>query len=413
MNERIGDAAWLQWPQTQALVAAFKSAGEPLRFVGGCVRDSLLKRPVSDVDAATPAEPEQVAALIEQSGFRSIPTGLAHGTVTALIEGHAFEITTLRRDVNCDGRRAAVAFTQDWCEDAARRDFTINALYADPDGTVIDYFGGLAHLSPVRIIFIGEPRVRIEEDALRMLRYFRFSAQLAAKPPDAHVLAIIRDCAPLIEGLSGERIAQEMLKLLAAPCLSEFLLLAMQKAGVLTWTGLPSPPSALRYLFALEAHCVQPSEALSRLALWLMTAPEPAQALIHIASRWKLATHQRDALRLTLAAADALREYRDPAHWKRLLRRYGAEIFRRAALAACAQESAAGNPRQAQEHCIAMLELERSWVPPMFPVTGGDLLERGFTEGPALGRKLAQLEEYWEAQHYRPAREELLALLRQ
>ena len=200
-----------------AVLAALAASGDRARFVGGCVRDALAGRAVNDVDIATPTRPDRVIRLLEDAGIRALPTGLAHGTVTAAVDGAAIEVTTLRRDVATDGRRATVRFTDDWAADAARRDFTMNALYCDPDGTVHDHTGGLADLRAGRVRFVGSARRRIAEDALRMLRFFRFHAWYGAGPPDADALAACRELAPGLAGLAAERVWSELAKTLRAP----------------------------------------------------------------------------------------------------------------------------------------------------------------------------------------------------
>ena len=203
-------------PETQAVLAALGADGTELRFVGGCVRDAVAGRPVKDVDLATPDPPERVTALLERAGIKAVPTGLEHGTVTAVSGGRPFEVTTLRVDVETYGRRARVAYTDDWQADAARRDLTINALSCAPDGTLYDPFGGLGDLRGGRVRFIGDPRQRIREDYLRLLRFFRFHAHYGKGGPDPEGLAAATELAAEATDLSGERVRDELLKLLAA-----------------------------------------------------------------------------------------------------------------------------------------------------------------------------------------------------
>ncbi len=384
MSTRI-TGEWLKAAETEALVKAFEKAAAPLRFVGGAVRDSLLKRTVQDVDAATPAKPEAVKALLEKANIRAIPTGIEHGTITALLGDRHFEITTLRKDLACDGRHAEVEYTQDWEEDARRRDFTVNALYAEPSGSVHDYVGGLAHLNPLQILFIGDAGDRIQEDALRILRFFRFCAQLAAKETDEAALAACKKHAGMIGDLSGERIAQEMLKLLSVQQLSPPLLSKMQDVGVVNELGLPPPPASL---FRIGG------DALTRLALW--AADEKTLERVH--ARWKLSTNQLRALKEIMQVAVQLSA--DEKTQKKLLRAYGADAFTRGVRMAAAQAG--------QMPSREMLSLAANWAPPPFPVTGDDLLRKGFKEGPELGAKLKELEEAWETKDYKPTREELL-----
>ena len=211
-------APWMTIHSTRAVVEALTAGSADVRFVGGCVRDALLERENSDIDIGTPDKPERVLTLLERAGIesRTVPRGIAHGTVTALADGERYEITTLRRDVQTDGRHAEVAFTDDWREDAARRDFSINAMSMTPDGTLHDYFGGQADLAAGRVRFVGEPATRIAEDHLRILRFFRFHAWYGQGEPDPAALAACRAAAHTIPSLSGERVQAEMLKLLAA-----------------------------------------------------------------------------------------------------------------------------------------------------------------------------------------------------
>lgn len=394
---RLENAPWMQWPQTRALVEAFADAGNPMRFVGGCVRDSLLNRPVQDVDIATPVMPEGVMALLEKAGIRAIPTGIDHGTVTALIDAKHFEITTLRRDVACDGRHAEVEYTDDWKQDAARRDFTINALYADASGEVHDYFGGLAHLKPVQVIFIGDPRARIDEDALRILRFFRFSAQLGVKTPDAAALTACTEKSRLLLGLSGERIAQEMLKLLAVPVLDSALLAQMQRAHILEEVHLPAPSKAI-------THPALASDALARLACWLMSSSDAHEQATELRIHWKISSAQHlmlDTLMFVAEQLPALTERQQKA----LLRLEGKEVFCRVVRIAWAREP------ERESSYKEMLALAGSWQIPEFPLRGHDLLDRGYAEGKDLGDQLKKLEQQWEDEDYHPTREELLKRL--
>lgn len=220
MSHRLQGQDWLTAPATRAVMTALAAAGGPdcARFVGGCVRNALIGAPIDDIDIATTLTPNAVVAALKGARLRSVPTGIGHGTVTAISEHQPFEITTLRRDVSTDGRRATVAFTTDWAEDAARRDFRLNALYADADGVILDptqqgYDDALAG----RIVFVGEPEGRIREDYLRILRFYRFYAWYGRGAPDAAAVAACAALAEGVEQLSAERVSKELLKLLAAP----------------------------------------------------------------------------------------------------------------------------------------------------------------------------------------------------
>src|SRR5438270_10722232 len=216
---KIPPQPWMIAPATRTVIAALADAGIAARFVGGCVRDALLGRPIADIDIATPARPEAVIAALETAKIKAAPTGIEHGTVTAVVDApeppRHFEITTLRRDVETYGRRARVAFDADWAEDATRRDFTINAIYLDPDGTLHDPVGGIADLAAGRVRFVGDAAQRIAEDVLRLLRYYRFEAPFGGGSGDAAARAACRDAVPLLPKLSAERVSQEFLRLLA------------------------------------------------------------------------------------------------------------------------------------------------------------------------------------------------------
>jgi len=244
MTDRLNpdDHEWMTCPPVQAVIAALQ-AGKPsdmpgpaVRFVGGCVRNALLGVKVDDVDVATPLEPQQVIAALEAAGLRAVPTGVAHGTVTAVADGYPVEVTSLRRDVETDGRRAVVAFTQDWTEDSGRRDFRLNAIYADPDGALFDPQDGVADVAARRIVFIGAAEDRIREDYLRILRFFRFRAWYGEGEIDTDAMAA---CKALVKGmrdLSAERVWKELRKLLGAPN-PVAALTDMAAAGVLEQIG--------------------------------------------------------------------------------------------------------------------------------------------------------------------------------
>ncbi len=249
---RIAPQAWMTEPATRAVLAALAAGGVEARFVGGSVRDALLGLPLWDIDIATPAPPERVIELLQAAGVKVVPTGLAHGTVTAIVPPRHFEITTLRRDIETFGRRARVAFDADWAADAARRDFTINAIFLSPDGAIDDPVGGLDDLRARRVRFVGDPATRIAEDVLRLLRYYRFEARFGTGAGDPEARAACRTAAYLLPSLSAERVAQELTKLLAAldpvPALQ-----MMQTDGVLA-AVLPEAPrlDRLRRLIELE-----------------------------------------------------------------------------------------------------------------------------------------------------------------
>ncbi|WP_409411642.1 CCA tRNA nucleotidyltransferase, partial [Brevundimonas sp.] len=296
MSVSMRGQPWLEASATRTVMTALETAGGPgcARFVGGCVRNSLLDQPVDDIDIATLLTPAQTMAALKAAGLKAVPTGVEHGTVTGVSERRPYEITTLRRDVETDGRRAVVAFTQDWAEDAARRDFRLNALYADAAGQVFDPTGGgLADAAAGRIVFVGEAETRIREDYLRILRFFRFYAWYGRGAPDADGLAA---CAALKTGmdqLSAERVSKELLKLLAAPD-PRPAVQAMAEAGVLEQV-LPQ----VQPLTLFQAICDLTPDPVLRLSALL---PAEAAAVADVAAALRLSNAHRD--RLTAAVAD-------------------------------------------------------------------------------------------------------------
>jgi poly(A) polymerase len=380
---KIAPQPWMKAAPTRALLKALGDAGIAARFVGGCVRDALLGRPIADVDLATPARPEEVVAALEKARIKAVPTGIEHGTVTAVIPPRHFEITTLRRDVETDGRRARVAFDADWAEDAARRDFTINAIYLDPDGTIHDPVGGLADLEAHRVRFVGEPARRIAEDVLRVLRYYRFEARFGGGNGDEAARAACRDAALLLPRLSAERVAQELLRLLAVPDPAPALRM-MAEDGVL---GAILPEATrLDRLQRLIALAPQP-DPLRRLAALVAVDAAGAMAL---AERLRLSNAERDRL-AGLAPPWPLDSAGDLRHQRLALYRLGSERYRDTALL-LASEGAMDRPRLAE-----LLALTATWNPPRFPLKGRDVTALGIPPGKRVGELLAAVHEWWEA----------------
>jgi poly(A) polymerase len=355
------------------LLEALGAAGGETRYVGGCVRDTLLGIAVSDVDLATTIVPEEVIARLEAARIKAVPTGLAHGTVTAVSGGAPVEVTTLRRDVSTDGRRATVAFTGDWRQDAARRDFTINALSADPlSGEVFDYFGGLADLETRKVRFIGEPLQRIAEDHLRILRFFRFHARFGAGAPDEAGLEACAARANDLMALSRERIADEILKLLALPDPAPTVTLMIDN-GIFR-PVLPEIVSAERLsaLVAAERAAGIGPAAIRRLAALL---PADTDVAASVAARLRLS--KRLAKRLVSAAGTQIEAPETLAYW------IGpAEAVDRILL-----HGASGPDLKALE----------SWQRPHLPISGGNLVARGLAEGPIVAATLQAIEREWVA----------------
>ncbi|CCG42935.1 CCA tRNA nucleotidyltransferase [Magnetospirillum molischianum] len=419
LTEPIGQLSpqrWMQAPETRAVIAALMADGVTVRFVGGCVRDSVQNRPISDIDIATPDPPERVLALLDDAGIRAIPTGLAHGTVTAVIGEAHFEITTLRRDVATDGRHASVVFTDDWVADAARRDFTFNAMSADPQGRIYDPFNGLADLGAGRVCFVGNPVHRIEEDTLRLLRFFRFQAFYGRGAAcDKSALAACRQLAPRLVDLSGERVASELLRLLGSDDPAT-ILLVMQGVGVLS-VILPEGEDVtrLRQLAWLERRGLVRSDIhpdpLRRLAALLGSDPVAARS---VTARLKLSGVARDRL-VAMAAPDSeIAPGLDSAARRRILRRLGSDLVRDLVLLAWARHRIGivhADPVDTVGW-IGLLDDAAAWVPVELPVKGRDLLALGAPAGPEIGRVLARLDGWWEERDYRPTRDECLEAAR-
>lgn len=399
-------APWMTAPGTRAVIDALTAGGADVRFVGGCVRDALLGRGSNDIDIGTPDPPERVQALLKDAGIetRTVPRGIAHGTVTALASGSRYEITTLRRDERTDGRHAEVAFTDDWQEDAARRDFSINVMSAAPDGTLYDYFGGQADLEAGRVRFVGDPATRIAEDHLRILRFFRFHARYGSRAPDEAALAACKAAAHTISTLSGERVQAEMLKLLAAPDPLPAIE-TMRQTGVLAQL-LPETPrmDPLARLIAIESG-VGEADPIRRLGALLADA-----AAAHVvAARWKLGGADGARLADLCAPPAPLTPDLDRPSQRRRLYRLGSALFRDLVLLAWAKEAEGEN----ETSWRAMLETAAAWEEPALPVTGADVLACGVQAGPAVGRLLFAVEAWWKDRDFAPDRADALAKLKE
>lgn len=366
------------WTKREGLAALTRALGpDKLRWVGGAVRDGLLGVAVHDVDGATPLPPSEVIAACARAGIRTVPTGLAHGTVTALPADGPVEITTLRRDVATDGRHATIAFASDWREDAARRDFTINALYAHPETLAVeDFFGGLADLAAGRVRFIGAARERIAEDHLRILRYYRFQTRFGAGLDDEAEDACA-ELAHTLKGLSRERIAAELLALLALPD-PHATIARMRQRGVLPVIlpeACPSHVTALERLIAAERAQGFAPDPVRRLAALLPPSGEVAET---VAARLRLSKAQRTRL---LAAAERLPA--DAADPKGLAYRITPAL-------------AADRLLLAGAEAVAL----KDWTVPIFPLKGGAIVHRGVTAGPLVARILQAVEARWVAEGF-------------
>ncbi len=373
-------AEWTAREDLAALVAALGDG--QARYVGGAVRDTLLEVEVHDIDLATPLKPAQVIARLDAAKIRSVPTGIAHGTVTAILDSGNVEITTLRHDLATDGRRAKVAFASDWREDAARRDFTINALYADPaTREVFDYFGGLEDLAARRVRFIGDARQRIREDHLRILRYFRFQARFGSQPADEEAEQACRDLAATLSDLSRERVGWELQNLLAladpAPTTAR-----MAELGVL---AVILPEAIVEPLAALVAEETRQSIAPDPVRRLAALLPPDAALADQVAARFRLSNAQRKRL-----AVAVTREIGDP---RALAYKFGRDL-------ALDRLLLTGGD-------TASLE---GWDIPVFPLKGGDIVATGVPEGPRVSRLLRAVEAKWVADGF-PGADRVQALL--
>jgi poly(A) polymerase len=391
MTESLGALPWMTQPATRAVIAALEAAGgaECARFVGGCVRNALLKQPIGDIDIATTLIPDQVTQALTAAGLKAVPTGIDHGTVTAIAQGKPFEITTLRRDVETDGRRAVVAYTTDWAVDAQRRDFRLNALYVDPTGRLYDpTAGGLADVHAGRIVFVGNAEARIREDALRILRFFRFNAWYGRGEADPAGLAACAALRDLIGNLSAERVSAELLKLLAAEDPRAAVRL-MAQTGVLA-VALPEAQGLERFerLVGIETEMLFTEDPLLRLAALLPDDPGRALAL---AERLRLSGAQRDRLGAALNPEPRLISWISPKETRRLVYRLGAEaLCDRVTLAWAASDRPA-----ASTQWRALLPTARSWTPPRFPLSGEEVMAAGVAEGPLVGEVMREVEAWW------------------
>jgi len=377
-------SSWPHGPAAGKVLDALAAVGGEGRFVGGCVRDALLGREIRDIDIATNLDPAKVIAALSAASLKSVPTGIKHGTVTAIADHIGFEVTTLRHDVETDGRHATVAFTDDWQQDAARRDLTMNALFCDNAGNIHDYFGGIGDLKAGHVRFVGDPAQRMDEDYLRILRFFRFHADYAADDFDAAAITAATQRRQELKRLSGERLRQETLKLLIA------------RRGVEVWGEMLRRDFATAYLpwatsqdrlvkvAALETRLKLAPDAIRRLAALALTGSGT-----QVAETLRLSNVERDRL---LAATDArpVFDVADDAVIRRQIYALGNDRARDQILLDW-------EPGEREGRWHRAFEIVQSWQRPNFPVAGRDLIKLGASAGPDLGAKLAELEKWWMA----------------
>ena len=392
---------WLHSRQTRALMSMFADNGFTARFVGGAVRNSLLGQPVKDFDVATDAPPEKVLEMAQNAGFGAKATGLAHGTVTLVVEGRVYEVTTLRVDVESHGRHASVAFTRDWREDAARRDFTINAIYAGADGRIFDPLGGYEDLMAGRVRFIGRPEDRIREDYLRILRFFRFSAGYGGGRLEPEGLLACERLRQGLQRLSCERVGAELKQLLLMPKVRPVLDVMYCRDMLLPLTSCVPHPGRLARWLALEKHLNRPPRAMERLGALFVLKKEDAGAL---ASRLRLSNREKHSLAVWCRPpAPPAPPNEKQAHL--LAYRLG-DDYRRAIAIDWLYSGSGPSCRNWRR----LYNLPERWTAPSFPLQGRDLINRGMPAGPAIGRELRRLENKWIDSDFTLKREELLKL---
>jgi poly(A) polymerase len=402
----VAEADWFRWPGTQALFACLNRDGFEVRAVGGAVRNALLGLPVTEVDFATTAKPDDVVRLAEEAGFKTVPTGLAHGTVTVIAAGTPFEVTALRRDVDTDGRHATVAFGTDWAEDARRRDLTLNALYADAQGRVHDPLGGLNDLRAGCVRFVGDAGKRIREDYLRTLRFYRFSAEYAAAGFDREgIAAATRERLGLLR-LSRERVRQELLRILVTRRAGEAIEIMDETGLLLVLLGGVARRTRFERLRAIEAALGLAPNPILRLATLAVFVEEDSGRL---AGKLRLSSQEAKDLQGFSLASPAVTPALGETALKVLLYKLGAPLYRGRLLLSWATGDAAPDD-MAWQSAAALAD---NWQPPSFPLSGADLISLGMKPGPALGARLKALEERWAMGGFCANREALLELAKQ
>lgn len=403
ITSKIPVQAWMEKPSTQTVMNALQSDGRDARFVGGCVRDSLIGRSeISNIDIATPIEPDGVIALLEQAGLRAIPTGLEHGTITTVFEGEIFEITTLRRDIDTDGRHAKIAFSDNWLTDAQRRDFTINAIYCDVKGALYDPFGGSKDLKSGKVRFVGNAEKRISEDFLRILRFFRFYAHFGSNTPDAEAISACTKSAGKLKTLSGDRIRSELIKWLAAHSPIESLKHGTSCgviANILNFSPDTSTFSKLETLVSAE-HSLRIPDPVRRLAL-LMSHIKPSK---NTSQHLNFPRKTKRRLEAMLASTADISPTLDDTAVHREIYRLGVEYVVDVALMNWAQSAA-----QDDVTWKTFIDSVTHWRAPQFPISGQDIVDLGIPPGHQVGQVLNEVEEWWIAGNFQSTRAKILS----
>ena len=395
---------WMKKQSTMAVMHALSQKGGTAKFVGGCVRDTLAGKTEPDnfdIDIATPTRPTEVLELLKQQGIKAIPTGFRHGTITAVVDNDEFEITTLRADRKTDGRHAVVEYTDDWEIDAHRRDFTINSIYCDPEGLLYDPVGGIEDLRTNTIRFIDEPEKRIQEDILRILRYFRFKALFDSSDVDPTALAACSKFAPKLKTLSGERICSELLKWLSArdpiPTLTQARDCGVLESMLMS-TTIDTSIDILKRLLAYEEQCGDP-DPLRRLYVICTNKA----AIPDVVRRLRLSKSAGKRLKTMDSIAPKISEDLTENNACKILYACGKQIFIDGLLTA-----SAAFPEKQPRDLIGLYDLANSWRPPIFPITGRDVLAIGVPQGPLVKQFILELEEWWLENNFKATRKEAL-----
>jgi poly(A) polymerase len=400
---KMSKQAWMVAPETVKVMEALHSRGGQARFVGGCVRNALVNRRVIDIDIATPLVPDDVMDRLKEHKIKNIPTGFKHGTVTAVVDNKAFEITTLRKDMRGYGRHADVLFTDDWRTDASRRDFTINALYATMEGEIFDYFGGIEDLRRGKVVFVGDPETRIREDILRILRFFRFFAHFGQGAADPAALRACSHLANKIPTLSVERIRQETFKLLEADKCAEVWQLMLENGVATYFIPEATNTAALKKLTTLEYIYHDGGTPLRRLAALLNTTEDGA---LHIVKGLKLSNAQSDQLVTLFRIQETLKMDMSEKTLRQIIYRIGNDMARSLLLLGAARSGEEGN-------LFDLYGIATSFRPPRFPLIGEDVIALGYKQGPEIGRILGEVEKWWINEDFRPGRSESLKKLKE
>ena len=415
-NGKLAPQPWMTAPETRVLFKALQAGGNEARFIGGCVRNAVCELPVKDIDIATPETPQRVLKLLEEANIKVIPTGIDHGTVTAVINSIHYEITTLRIDLKNHGRHATVAYTDDWTADALRRDFTINTMSSTIEGDIFDPLSGMDDLDQRWVRFVGSARLRIEEDLLRLLRFFRFHAIFGGSSVDQDAITACRLLAPRLNELSAERVQSELFKILEVPNPAQTM--TLMNSELILKHILPEAKNfgRLRMIAWLETHTINVDtvnpDRLRRLAAMLLNDETGHTAL---AERLRLSNKQRSRLAIMTKLTHSPVPEMNQLNRHQALYDLGADDFRDLALLNWAQEMSIELRHQQErtEHWLALINSADTWQHPTFPIKGGDATELGLEEGPAVGKALKKVEMWWRDGNFQADRRQCINQLKQ